>query len=125
MLPDPIAVDASSPTPALSFAVVQADGFGSVRADVVNNFALTFSHSSPLDSGTKGERHYMKVSQTKISADPYVTGRSSKLTASVSLSVSIPPSGWTLAEKVALLKALTDTLADSQVTPTGFMSYGS
>jgi hypothetical protein len=36
----------------------------------------------------------------------------------------VPPNGWSTTEKVALLKALTDTLADSDVTPTNFINYG-
>lgn len=123
MLADPIAIDARSPTPALSLSVLQSDGFASVRGDIVNNVIVKMSHSSPLDSGTKGERHYLNVSQTKTATNPY-TGGDSKQVASASLSVSVPAFGWTLAEKLALIAILTDILADSQVTPTGFVSYG-
>jgi hypothetical protein len=123
-LPDPITVAANAPTPALSFAVVQKDGVGATRYDAVNARSLVFTHSSPLDSGAKVERHYMKVSETKDATSPY-TGGTSKQTASVSLSVSIPAFGWTATQKVALVQALLDTLADSDVTIANFLNYNS
>jgi hypothetical protein len=110
MFSNPIAVSASSPTPALNFKIIQQDGVGSVRFDAVNNFNLVFTHSNPLDNGSKAERHYLKVSQTKDATSPY-TGLTSKQSASISLSMSIPPYGWTAAEKVALIKLLDDILA--------------
>lgn len=111
-LVDPITVPASAPTPALTFSVKKRDGYGSERADVTNNYKLTFSHSSPSNNG---ERHYMKVDQTVDAVNPY-TGGTSKQTASVSISASFPAFGWTAAQKAALVKALTDTLADVDVT---------
>lgn len=121
MLPDPITVAASSPTPALIFSTVKRDGYGAERWDVANGYQLTFSHST--NSGS-GERHYMKLSQTLNATSPY-TGQVSKQTASASLSVSIPPFGWDAAAKAALVKALTDTLADSDVTIAKFVAFES
>lgn len=121
MLPDPITVVASTPTPALTFSVVKADGYGAERWDVPNGYQLTFNHSS---SAKAGERHYMKVAQTLDATSPY-TGDVSKQTASVSLSVSIPAFGWDATTKAALVKALLDTLADSDVTVANFLNYQS
>jgi len=112
MLVDPIAVAANSPNPALTFAVVSYTGEGSERRDVANGYFLNFSHSS---SAKTGERHYMQLKQTLTATNP-ITGGNSIQTASVSLSVSIPSFGWTTAAKVALVQALLDTLADSDVT---------
>lgn len=120
MLIDPITVAAASPTPALTFAVVKSDGFGSERWDTANGFQLSFNHST----GTAGERHYMKLSQTVNATSPY-TALVSKQTASVSIAVSIPAFGWTQAQKEALVKALLDTLADTDVTTAKFLAFQS
>lgn len=120
MLVDPIAVAAAAPTPALSFAVVKADGFGSERWDTANGYQLSFNHST----STAGERHYMKLSQTVNATSPY-TALVSKQTASVSIAVQVPPFGWTQAQKEALVKALLDTLADADVTVTKFLAFQS
>jgi len=120
MLADPITVASSSPNPAFSFAVVKADGYGSERWDTANGYQLTFNHST----NGSGERHYMKVSQTLNATSPY-TGQVSKQTAFISLSCSFPPFGWDANAKAALLKALTDTLASSAVTPAKFLGFQS
>jgi len=121
MLVDPITVAAASPTPALSFAVVSFSGEGSNRKDVANGYALKFSHSS---STKVGERHYMQITESKTAVDP-ITGGNAALSASVSISVSVPTFGWTTAQKVALVQALLDTLNDSDVTITKFIGFQS
>lgn len=122
-LVDPITVAASAPTPALSFSVIShpPNGQGSIRRDVANGYTLTFNHS---ESPQSGERHYMKLAQTLDAVSPY-TGGTSKQTAVVSISASFPPFGWTAATKAALLKALTDTLADADVTNAKFLAFES
>jgi len=122
MLSDPITVAANSPTPALSLALVETVGFGSVRYDSTNKYGLSFNHSSPT-STTSNERHYMQLSQTVNATD--LNGNVSVQTAKVSLSVTVPPLGWTQAQKVALVQALLDTLNDSDVTITKFLSFQS
>lgn len=121
MFIDPITVAADSPTPALTLAVVRSDAYGAERWDVPNGYVLTFSHAN---SPKTGERHYMKLAQTLSATDP-LTGGTSKQTAFVSLSVSIPAFGWTASTKAALVKALTDTLNDSDVTIAGFLNFQS
>jgi hypothetical protein len=121
MLIDPIAVAASAPTPALTFKTVRSDGYGSERWDVPNGYQLTFSHSS---SPSTGERHYMKITQTLNATSPY-TGDVSKQTATVSLSCGFPAFGWDASTKAALVKALTDTLADADVTVANFIAFQS
>jgi hypothetical protein len=123
MLVDPITVAAAAPTPALNFAVVSFDGqgMGSIRKDVVNNYGLTIKHTQNANTG---ERHYMQLTQQLSAVNP-LTGGTSIQTASASLSVSIPAFGWTAATKDALVKALTDTLADSDVTISKFNQFQS
>jgi hypothetical protein len=123
MLIDPITVAASAPTPALNFAVVSFDGtgMGSIRKDVTNGYNLTFKHTQ---SAKTGERHYMQITQQVTAVDP-ITGGNALQTASVSISASFPTFGWTQAQKDALVKALTDTLNDSDVTITKFNSFQS
>jgi hypothetical protein len=121
MLADPITVAAAAPTPALNFYTISSDGMGSVRKhDGTDKYYLTFSHST----NKQGDRHYMKVSLTVDAVSPY-TGLTSQQTASASLSVSVPPFGFTSAAMVALVKALTDTLADSDVTTAKFLNFQS
>lgn len=121
MLADPITVAAASPTPALNFYVIRSDGYGSERKhDGVENYSLIFNHAT----GKTGDRHYMQIKLSVDAVSPY-TGLTSKQTASVSLSVSIPPFGFDDAAQVALIKALTDTLADTDVTSAKFLKFQS
>lgn len=119
-LVDPVTIAARAPTPALVFAVVKSDGYGSERRDAGGSFAVVTSH----DQTKGGERHYLKVTEVKDATNPY-TGGTSKQTASVSLSVSVPPFGWTEAQKIALIAVLTDYLADTEVTPARFLQMQS
>lgn len=121
MFADPITVAADSPTPALNFGVVAFVGEGSNRKDVANGYALNFNHSQ---NAKTGEKHYMQLQQTLTAVDP-ITGGNSVQTASVSLSVSIPSFGWDASHKQALVKALLDTLNDSDVTIAGFLNFNS
>jgi hypothetical protein len=120
-LTEPITVAASAPTPALTFKTVRMDGYGSEKWDVANGYQLTFNHSS---SPSTGERHYMKISQTLNATSPY-TGDVSKQTANVSISASFPAFGWDASTKAALVKALTDTLADADVTTANWLAFNS
>jgi hypothetical protein len=86
----------------------------------VDKYVLTFNHSS----GKGGDRHYMQVKLTIDAESPY-TGLTSQQTASVSLSVTVPPYGFDSTAMVALIKALTDTLADADVTPAKFLNFQS
>lgn len=121
MLIDPIAVAASAPTPALTFKVVGSQGYGAERWDVPNGYQLTFNHST---SPSSGERHYMKITQTLDATSPY-TGDVSKQSAVVSISASFPAFGWDASTKAALVKALTDTLADADVTVANWLAFQS
>jgi hypothetical protein len=121
MLVDPITVAAAAPTPALNFYVISSDGIGSVRKhDGTDKYVLTFNHST----SKSGDRHYMKIALTVDAVSPY-TGLTSQQTASVSLSVSVPPFGFSATAMVALVKALTDTLADADVTSAKFLNFQS
>lgn len=121
MLVDPITVAASSPTPALNFYIIRSDGYGSERKhDGTDKYYLTFNHSTAKN----GDRHYMQIKLVVDAVSPY-TGLTSQQTASVSLAVSVPPFGFTPAALVALVKALTDTLADTDVTATKFLNFQS
>lgn len=121
MLADPITVAAAAPTPALNFYVVKSDGFGSQRRhDGTDRYDLTINHAQ----GKTGDRHYMQIRYTVDAVSPY-TGLTSKQTASASISITVPPFGFTTAAMVALVKALTDTLADADVTTTKLLNFQS
>jgi len=120
VLLDPLPVAASSPNPAYSWAAIRIDGYGSERRDTSSGLLLTINHNK----GTGGDRHYVKVTSVKDAADPY-TGLTKKVQATVSLSVSAPPLGYTETELVNLVKTLLDTLADSDFTVTKWLQYQS
>jgi hypothetical protein len=120
MLPDPITIAASSPTPALVFSVIQTDGLGAERADAAGVYTLTINHQK----GKGADRHYMRISQVADAVNPY-TGTTSKQVATVSLSISVPKFGFDATAMVALVKALTDTLADSEVTSARILQFQS
>jgi hypothetical protein len=113
MLSDPLAVPAHSPTPALSFAIVDyPDGMGADRKDVVNNYGLSFTHST---NPKTGDRHYMKLTCTVTATDP-ITGGTSYQTGVVSLSASYPSFGFDASHKDALIQALLDALGVVTIT---------
>lgn len=112
MLADPITIAASAPTPELVFAIIKHDNYGSERIDTNGGgYALTINH----ERSKATTRHYLRVTQTVDAVHPY-TGLTQSKVAAVSLSVSRPEFGFTDAAMAALIKALTDTLADGEVT---------
>ncbi len=122
MLIDPVTVAAAAPTPALVFAVVKAEGYGSERTDTNGNgYTVVTSHSKPKGGGDK---HYVQMTQTLNATDPY-TGLIKKQTASVSITMTRPAFGFTDAAMVALCKALTDYRDDSEVTTLRLLQFQS
>jgi hypothetical protein len=120
MLIDPITVAASSPNPELKLAIVNQDSYSTERRDLNDGgYTLKINHGKLKD----GERHYIQLLLGKNITDPY-TAVVRRKEASVSMSVSLPL-GFTTAEGVALIKALTETLADSEVTPTKLLQWQS
>lgn len=118
MLVDPITVAASSPNPELKFAIVNQDGFGTERRDLNDGgYTLKINHGKLKD----GERHYVQILLAKDVTDPY-TAVVRRKEASCSLSVSLPV-GFSSAEGIALIKALLDTIADSEVTTTKLLQW--
>jgi hypothetical protein len=121
MLADPVDVVAASPTPALSFAIVKQDGYGSERRDSVNGYSVITNHQT-LKGG--GDKHYLQVLQTVVAPDP-ITGVNKKYVASCSLTIVRPITGFTDAALVALCKLLTDYRDDSQVTTARLIGFQS
>lgn len=121
MLPDPVTVAAAAPTPSLIFTIVRSDGYGSERVDTGGNgYTVIINHTK----GKNGNRHYVQMTQTVNAIDPY-TGLTRAQSASVSLSISRPPFGFTDAAIVALAKALTDFRDDSEVTTAKLIQFQS
>jgi hypothetical protein len=59
-----------------------------------------------------------------IATNP-LTGGSALVTASASITFAFPAFGWTTAQKLAFVTALTDTLADADVTVTNLLNFNS
>lgn len=121
MLVDPVTVPAAAPTPALNFYIIQSDGFGTIRKhDGSDKYYLTINHNS----SKAGDRHYMQLKLTKDAVSPY-TGLTSQQTATASLAVTVPAFGFSNTDMVAFIKALTDTLADADVTSLKLLNFQS
>lgn len=121
MLVDPITVPAAAPTPALNFYIISSDGYGSVRKhDGADKYYLTINHTQ----SKAGDRHYMQVKLTKDAVSPY-TGLTSQQTATASIAITVPAFGFDNTAMIALVKALTDTLADADVTATKLLNFQS
>lgn len=122
MLADPVTVAAASPTPGLVLSVIRSDGLGSERVDTGGNgYSVIINHSK---STKTGNRHYVQMILAKDATDPY-SGLVRKVTASVSFSISRPPTGFSDADIVALAKALTDFRDDSEVTTAKLIQFQS
>lgn len=120
MLIDPLPIAASAPNPAYSFAVVRSDGYGSERRDTSTGQILVINHSSDKN----GARHYLNMKLGKDAVNPY-TGLTSRQTASVSISVTVPAFGFSETDMVNLIKSTLDTLADADFTTTKFLQFQS
>lgn len=121
MLVDPVTVAAASPTPELKMSIIKSDGYGTERRDSNNaGYRLVTQHST---SG-KGARHYLQLLQDKNATDPN-TGLIRKVTASVSLTINVPSTGFDNAAMAALAKALTDYRDDSEVTTVRLLNFES
>lgn len=119
MLPDPVTVAAAAPTPALTFAIVKSDGYGSERVDTGGNgYTVITNHSK----GKAGNRHYVQMNLVKNATDPY-SGLTRSVRLSVSFSIARPPFGFSDADCVALAKALTDYRDDSEVTTAKLLTF--
>lgn len=113
-LVDPIGIAAHSPNPALTMSRVSLGNFKSTFLDLTNGFNFHVEHSDPADLGKKQERHYARMTQTKTVTAP--NGSTVPSSISLSLAMSVPPYGWTTADKLAICLALLDTMADTDVT---------
>jgi len=120
MLPDPVTVAASSPTPELILGMIKQDGYGSERFDGTNGYTVIINHTR----GKNGNRHYVQMTQAVDAPDPY-SGAIKRQVASVSLTIQRPQFGFTDAATVALVKALTDFVYDGEVTPAKLIQFQS
>ncbi len=120
MLADPVTIDANAPNPQLVLAIINQDGFGTIRRDLNDGgYSTKIQHAKIKD----GERHYVQILLDKDVTDPF-TSLVRRKQISASLSVTIPV-GFTLDEGVAIVQALTDFLADSEVTTESLLQWQS
>lgn len=121
MLADPITIAANSPNVGLSLAITKSDGYGSERVDTGGSGVTAIIKH---DKSKKGNRHYLQVALTKDATNPY-TGLTQSQTCYASVSISRPSFGFTDTDVVNVVKYLTDTLADSEVTPAKLIQFQS
>lgn len=120
MLSDPLAVAASAPNPAYSYLRVKTDGYGAEYKDVASGTTLVINH----EKSAKGDRHYLKISVPKDAVNPY-TGLTTRQTMTASLTITMPPYGFTETEGVNFIKQMIDTLNDSDFTSARFLQFQS
>lgn len=121
MLADPVTIAASSPTPSLVLSITKSDGYGSERVDSGGyGYVVTTKH----DRAKSGNRHYVQLAVTKDATNPYNALVQSQRCA-VSFSIIRPAFGFTDADVIAAAKALTDYLADSEVTTARLIQFQS
>lgn len=118
MLSDPITIAANAPTPALDFAVIRSDGYGTERRDAGGVYAAVINHTP----GKNGDRHYLQIKQTVDAVNPY-SGLTSPQSATVSIAVSKPGFGFDDTALAALIQLALDTLAAA--TPEAFLAFQS
>lgn len=121
MLADPITIAADSPNPAVNFAVTRSDGYGSERVDTAGGgYSSIINHSVTKN----GDRHYLQVLQKKDATDPY-TNLTKSVQASASIAIQRPSTGFSDTDMINLVKLLTDTLADADVTVAKLLQFQS
>jgi len=124
MLTDPISVAAVAGPPeqypALSFAVIRSDGYGSERRDPSGLYGLVINHGTSKN----GDRHYVKLTKTINATNPY-TDLVSAQSASISISVTKPKYGFTDLEIQYLYNALLATLASTDAGVDKFLAFQS
>lgn len=111
-LPDPITIAARAPMPSIVYSRTRMDGYGAEYVDTGGNgVTLVISHNPSKN----GNRHYVRVVQTKNATNPY-SGLTQSVVASASLALVRPAFGFTDAEMTAVGNLLFDTVLDSEVT---------
>jgi len=118
---NPIALPSHGTQPALTLTRVSTGPNSSQFLDLANGTSLTIEHSKPSDLGVKSERHYLRYSQAKDVTLP--SGAVVKQTASVSVAVSIPPHGWTTAEKQDLYYSAVVLMSDADFLPADLIGF--
>lgn len=120
MLLDPLAVAASAPNPAYSFAVIRSDGYGSERRDVATGTLMTINH----EKSQKGDRHYLKFTLSKDAVNPY-SGLTTRQTLTGSMTINVPAYGFTESEAVNFIKMMQDVLNDADFTSARWLQFQS
>lgn len=111
-LPDPITIAARAPMPSIVYAKTRFDGYGSEYVDTgANGIILVVTHNPSKN----GNRHYVRVTQTKNATNPY-NGLTQSVIASASMALVRPSFGFTDAEMTAVGNLLFDTVLDTEVT---------
>jgi len=123
MLPDPVNTAVDGAIPAMTFAVVKSDGYGTERVENLANVGISVitNHSK---SKTGGNRHYLQFVWNIDAVDPY-SGSTRKVQASASIAISRPVFGFTDTQMGNLVKMLTNYLYDSEVTPARLLQFQS
>jgi hypothetical protein len=76
-----------------------------IKLDVVHNIG-------------RRNRTTVRLRQDKIAADPLIASTNRRLSATAYMGIDVPPEGFTVAEQVALVKALSDWLTASTMANT-------
>lgn len=106
MLADPQSITLAGTATSLPRTAVTPTGAvystpdSSIKFDVLHNYG-------------RRNRHMVRIKSDKIAADPLLAGNNRRLSTSVWLVVDVPPEGFSTADQVGLIKALSDWLTAS------------
>ncbi len=111
MLADPQSVTLSGTATSLPRTSINQGGAvysapdSSIKLDVVHNIG-------------RRNRSTVRLRQDKIAADPLIASTNRRLSATAYFGIDVPPEGFSVAEQVALVKALADWLTASTMANT-------
>lgn len=106
MLADPQTITISGSASTLPRTAVVPDGAIYSNPDSTIKFDVRHTNG-------RRNRSIARLRSDKIAADPLLTATNRRLSATVYVAVDVPPEGFSVAEQVALIKALSDWLTAS------------
>jgi hypothetical protein len=106
MLTDPQSVTLAGTAVSLPRTAITATGAAYTAPD--STLVLDTIHNYG-----RRNRSMVRIRQDKIAADPLVATTNRRLSASAWVTIDTPPEGFSVAEQVALVKALSDWLSAS------------
>jgi len=111
MLVDPQVITLSEAALTLPRTAVTSDGAKYSSPDTTLKASVRHTYG-------RRNRHSVQLTFDKVAADPLLSSANRRLSMSTWILVDVPPEGFTIAEQVALVKALTTWLTANSMANT-------